>query len=448
MAHTGTFPRETFIAPKVGANIGAADMLVRSALFTVIFLSLWFSFHPFPTLDQPMEITDAGDPANQIGYSAFFILLAAWNLTHQPQRLLLLIRPIMIATLLWLAFTVVVSWDPALSMRRFAFALVTISIAGMVLPLPRDPRHFGDLMSAIALIVLIACYLGVMFAPSHAIHQASDIVEPELAGDWRGIFGHKNDASAAMVIFIFTGLFAARMRNAAIGGIIIVLALPFLYFTHSKTSLALLPVVYVMSLVMARMRRPAFGIGIALAVLLGLNIISIGSIYLPPIRSLVDAIMSDPSFTGRADVWKFAEDAVAQRPITGYGFSAFWGTDAVFYGMSGRGWANTASHAHNGYLDLALTVGIPGSILVTLWLIILPMVDFYRAPHDPASAPLKLLFLRICLFAAYDSCFETMFTEVGALWLVLFVAAFGMRFLAVTRVSGPPRLRPALKANA
>ena len=64
-------------------------------------------------------------------------------------------------------------------------------------------------------------------------------------------------------------------------------------------------------------------------------------------------------------------------------------------------WANTAGHAHNGYLDLALTVGIPGSVLVTLWLVVFPLFDFYRASHDLSGAPLEMLFLRVCLFAAY-----------------------------------------------
>ncbi len=445
MSHTGYFPQQA----RTASTAGASDMLIRSALFAAVFLWVWFTFHPFPTLDQPLEVTEAGDPATQIGYSTLFILLAGWNLTHQPQRLLLLIRPILIATLLWFALTVVLSWDPSLSMRRFAYALITIGIAGMVLLLPRDPRHFGDLMSSAALIVMIACYLGVIFAPAHSIHQASDILEPELGGDWRGLFGHKNDASAAMVIFILIALFVAHTRGIGLSVILIGLALPFLYFTHSKTSLAAFPIVYFVSLIMAHARRPVAGIGFALFVLLCLNMISIGSIYLAPVHSFVDSIMSDPSFTGRADVWKFAEDSVAQRPITGYGFSAFWGTDHVVYGMSGKGWANTASHAHNGYLDFALTVGIPGAVLATLWLFVLPLVDFYRAPADAVSAPLKMLFLRICLFAAYQSCFETMFTEVGALWLMLFVAVFGLRYLAVTRISGqPPRFRSTLKANA
>ena len=125
--------------------------------------------------------------------------------------------------------------------------------------------------------------------------------------------------------------------------------------------------------------------------------------------------MSDPSFTGRTDIWKFAVDHVAQRPITGYGFAAFWGTEQVVYGMTGATWANTASDAHNGYLDLALTIGIPGSALVTLWLIVLPLFDYYRAPEEPANAALKMLFLRICVFAGIESCFETLFTQVGTL---------------------------------
>jgi O-antigen ligase len=410
------------------------DTLIRSVLFAAVFLSLWFSFHPFASLAEPLAVTEEGDSANQVGYSTLFLLLAAWCLLHRPERLLLLVRPVLIVTLAWFALSVTTSWDPSLSARRFAFAMITIGIAGMVLLLPRNPRHFSDVMAAVVLIVIAACYLGVIFVPSLSIHQATDILEPELAGDWRGAFGHKNEASAAMVLFVFIGVFVARMRSPALGALIMALALPFLYFTHSKTAIAALMLVLMVSAIIAHV-RPAVGIAIALAVVVGLNLLSIGSIYFAPVRTVVDAIMSDPTFTGRTDIWKFALDHVAQRPITGYGFSTFWGTEQVVYGMSGVTWANTASHAHNGYLDLALTVGIPGSALVTLWLMVLPLLDYYRAPDDPFGAPLQMLFLRICLFAAYESCFETMFTQVGALWLILIAASFGLRFLAVSRVA-------------
>ena len=413
---------------------GPVDMLIRSLLIAAVFLTLWISFNPFPSLADPIDVTDVGNLANQLGYSGLCLILMAWCLTHQPQRLLLLARPIVIVTICWFALTVVTSWDPSQSARRFAFALVTIAIAAMVLLLPKTPRHFSDVMAVVVLIVLVACYLGVMLAPQLSIHQASDAVEPELAGDWRGIFGHKNEASAVMVVFVFIGLFVARMRSIGLGALIIALALPFLFFTHSKTAIATLPLAWLVSVVMARARKPGTGIGLALTLLIGMNLASVGSVYIPPIHALVDLIV-DPTFTGRTEIWQFAVDHVMQRPITCYGFATFWGTEQVVYGMTGATWANTASHAHNGYLDLALTVGIPGSLLATLWLVVLPLYDYYRAPETSENAALKMLFLQICLFAAFDCCFETMFFQVGNLWLVLITATFGLRFLSLTRVS-------------
>jgi len=431
VANIGYLPRQDFAVQRTSP----ADILIRSVLIAAVFLSLWISFHPFPALDEPIEVTEAGNLANQLGYSALFVLLAAWNLLHQPQRLLLLVRPVLIATLLWFALSVATSWDPTLSARRLAFALVTIGIAGMVLLLPKTPRHFADVMAVVVMIVLIACYLGVALAPQLTIHQASDVLEPELAGDWRGVFGHKNQASAVMVLFVFIGIFITRVRSLGLGSTIVALALPFLYFTHSKTAIAALPLALIVSVIMARATKPAHGVAAALSILVALNLLSIGSIYIAPIRAVVEAIMPDATFTGRTDIWKFAVDHVAQRPITGYGFATFWGTEQVVYGMSGATWANTAAHAHNGFVDLALTIGIPGSALVTLWLLVLPLFDYYRAPAEPDGAALKMLFLRICLFAAFESCFETMFTQLGAFWLILIAAAFGLRFLAVLRVS-------------
>jgi hypothetical protein len=66
---------------------------------------------------------------------------------------------------------------------------------------------------------------------------------------------------------------------------------------------------------------------------------------------------------------------------------------------------------------------------------VLPLIDFYRSPHEPSVAPLKMLFLRVCLFAAYESCFESMLIQEGALGLFLFMSAFGLRFLSLSRVA-------------
>jgi O-antigen ligase len=427
------------LVPAERHTVGRAldtDSLIRTFLLTAVFLLLWISFRPFESLAEPPEVTGVGNIANQVGYSLLFLVLAAWSLFHQPSRLMLLVRPILIATLLWFAVTVVTSWEPSLSARRLAFTLLIIGIAGMAMLLPKNVRHFSDVITAVVLIVLVLCYLGVVFAPSLSIHQSSDFLEPELAGDWRGVFGHKNEASAVMVLFTFIGLFVGRIRGAIVGAVIFVPALTFLVFTQSKTSLAMLPFVLIISTIMARVRRPAIGIAIALSGVAIFNILSVGSIYSEAMRKLLDLVLTDSTFTGRTEVWQFVLDHVMERPITGFGFASFWGTPEVVYGMGGYTiWANTAGHAHNGYLDLALTIGIPGAVLVILWLVVLPLMDFYRSPHERSAVPLEVLFLRVCLFAAYGSCFESMLLQEGGAALFLFAATFALRLVSVSRVT-------------
>jgi len=410
--------------------------IVRTALLAAVFLVLCISFQPFQSLAEAPDASPSGNVVTQVGYSILFLLLAAWCLFHEPRRLLMLARPVFIGTLCWVFLCVVTSWEPSLSARRFAFALLTIGIAGMVMLLAKSTRHFGDTLGVVVLIVLLASYFGVIFAPELSIHQATDFAEPELAGDWRGVFAHKNTAGAIVALFIFVGLFVARARSLLFGGLLVALSVPFLVLTGSKTSIVLLPVVLIVSFVIARMCCAYFGVGFALLILVAFNVLTVGSIYIAPVHDFLVATMSDPTFTGRTDVWRFSVAQIMAHPIAGYGFSTFWGTEEVLYGMGANSsWANTAGHAHNGYLELALTLGIPGMVLMILWLIVLPIRDYYRASRDPASVALNLLFLRICLFGAYQSCFESGFMEVGVLWFFPILAAFGLRFSAVARVN-------------
>lgn len=421
---------------EVGAAIDA-DTLVRSILFIGVFLSVWISFHPFQDrANATTAITEGGDLVNQAAFSAMFLALAAWTYHHEPRRLLLLLRPALIATLAWCAISVVTSWEPALSARRFAFALVLMSISGMALLLPKNLRHFSDLMAVVALTVLAVCYLGVLLAPQLAIHQATDFLEPEHAGSWRGLFTHKNQAAATMVLIIFVGMFVARMRSFALGGLIVALASIFLAFTQSKTAIGVLPFVFLLAAIIARSRKPGTGVVLVVAILAMFNLFSVGTVVFEPVRGLVELIMPDATFTGRTDIWQFALQAVGQRPITGYGFSAFWGTDQVVFGPSENStWASAATDAHNAYLNLAVTIGLPGLVLAIIWIVILPIADYYRLPRVANTAPLRTLFLRVCLFGIFASCFESaIFQQVGEVWFMYMTAAFGFRYLSVTPV--------------
>jgi O-antigen ligase len=434
VANTSIFPAES---AAISTPV-SADMIIRSILFVAIFLSVWISFHPFQDLaEPPPELTSGGDLANEVGFSTAFLVLAVWTSLNQPSRLKLILRPALIMMLLWCALSVVTSWEPSLAARRLAFALVLMSISGMALLLPKTLRHFSDLMAAVTLIVLVACYLGVMFAPSLSIHQATDFLEPDHPGNWRGVFPHKNEAGATMVLFIFVGIFVARMRSLGLGALIIVLAAVFLFFTQSKTAMGVLPLALILSAIVARLRSPATAIALVLAVLAIFNLCSVGTVLFEPVREVVESIMPDATFTGRTEIWQVALQAVAQHPITGYGFLAFWGTEQVVYGLGDTtSWVNSAADAHNSYLNLALSIGIPGLALVIVWIVILPILDFFRHPRTIYTLPLQMLFLRVCLFSIYAACFESsLFKAAGEIWFFFMIAAFGFRYLSVTRLT-------------
>ncbi len=415
-----------------------ADTLIRSLLFVAAFLAAWISFHPFQSLaEPPPAVVEGGDLVNQLAFSTLFLALAAWTWFHQPQRLALLVRPILVCLLVWCVLTCATSWEPSLAARRFAFALVLIGIAMMVMLLPKNMRHFSDLLAAVALIVLVASYLGVFLVPQLAVHQATDFLEPEHAGNWRGVFAHKNQAGAVMVMIVFIGLYVARMRSLALGGLIAALALIFLGFSQSKTAIGVMPLVLILSGIIGRSRRPMTGIALVVVILAAFNLFSVGTVIFEPVRKLVELVMPDATFTGRTEIWQLGVDAVARRPITGYGFSTFFGTDEVVYGLGENAtWANAATDAHNAYLNLALTIGLPGLLLTILWIAVLPIADFYRRSRDAETAPLLLLFLRICLYGIYSSCFESsIFQQVGEVWFFFMTCAFGLRYASLARAS-------------
>jgi O-antigen ligase len=76
----------------------------------------------------------------------------------------------------------------------------------------------------------------------------------------------------------------------------------------------------------------------------------------------------DPTLTGRTDLWAFAADALRQHPWLGYGYDAFWlgrGGDSIRVAV---GW--DAPHSHNGFLDLSLDIGLIGTALFLIGLLI------------------------------------------------------------------------------
>jgi O-antigen ligase len=280
-----------------------------------------------------------------------------------------------------------------------------------------------------AAVVLILSYLGIILAPHLTIHQPGDLVEPELAGKWRGIYGHKNVAAAAMAVFVYTGWFARRVGHPLAGGAIMVAAFVFLIFSGGKSELGLVLVVPVIAFLVARAPSIWLKAFLAFAPLATLAFLTVGSVVSPAARAILTALSIDPTFTGRTDIWKFALGAIAEHPWKGEGYEAFWFSEALRHGVEGKTkWLALVATSHNSYIDLALTIGIPGLLLVIVAFVIVPLRDFHRTLPTTENRVLAGFFLLLWLFALYVGMFEAFFlNRADPMWFVLALAACGLR---------------------
>jgi exopolysaccharide production protein ExoQ len=189
---------------------------------------------------------------------------------------------------------------------------------------------------------------------------------------WQGIFGSKNAFSAHLAVFALISL--AMLLDRTVSRWVRVLALigvlvsgPLLVKAESAGALiVVVPCVGVMLLASASRRfagqQKLFLVAIAaiavatVALLITANASSVLSVVL-------DESGKDPTLTGRTDLWAVGLADIAQHPLLGVGYRAFWVRGygpaeqlwAMFYEQSGAGF-----NFHDLYISNAVDLGLIG----------------------------------------------------------------------------------------
>jgi O-antigen ligase len=429
----------TVAMPRRSPLFANGEQLCRDFLFLATFLLTWFTASPFPDLSDAklLEPQTSGNLLGQISMLLITGALAAFVLLKRPPLVRRIVTVPLTATLVAFAISAVLSSYPDVALRRLVLAGFTIFQGSTILLLPCGRERFARLLVVAAVLILAACYIGVAFFPHYSVHQASDIAERGLAGDWRGFFTHKNGAGAAMGVLIFIGIYVYRSCDRIAGISIVILAALFLEFTHSKSPRNLLPVVLGLSYLIPRMRGWRIAWALAVMTPLILNLLTLGSVMFAPISRLVSAVLPDPTYDGRDVIWQFALDHVAARPFFGFGFESFWRMPNLVAEWNYlESWGYQASDAHNGYLNLAVTTGLVGLALSMFWVIGQGFIDYRRALARGADRPLVTLFLQIWLFCLCLGCFESVFFSGGdGLWFLTVASIAGFRFLSLAKTS-------------
>ncbi|MDI1261962.1 MAG: O-antigen ligase [bacterium] len=412
--------------------------IVRGATFIGTLLLGWISLHPFVSLED-MQIGDVGTGNEAMTYVTFgclSVLTVALAMRDDARGLATLLSPAFVLFGGWVLMTAVLSFDPATSVKRLTLTLFVAVVTASLMLLPKSQRELVRWLTIASLALLAICYLGILLAPDLSIHLATDAQEPGLAGNWRGAFGHKNQAAAIMVMVLFLGIYAVRSGLWISGAGIIVLASLFLLYSAGKSSLTLCFAVLLLTSATSVIRSFWLRSIVLLTPLLLLNLLSVGTVLFEGLSAISSILPFDSTFTGRTDIWAFALQSLKARLLTGYGFASFWGSSAIQNLPEGKEWAGFAAHSHNGYLDTTLGMGIPGLILLVVVLVIVPLRNFQKAYEGGNDGPLAMALLRIWLFGLYLSAMESFFLDrADPLWIMFLMAVFGLHYLARFRAA-------------
>ncbi|RZM79587.1 O-antigen ligase family protein [Leptolyngbya iicbica] len=221
-------------------------------------------------------------------------------------------------------------------------------------------EQFNLLVTFFSIVLVSSLFF--MLIPGYGIDFAKH------AGAFRGIYSHKNIFGPIMSMGTFTFLiysktnFCVNKKLAYLG-----FAASFFMVVGSRSSSSLLYTLLLIFLVHAiqvlRLRGQLFA----------WSLMALASLYFfittwqETIKvTVLNWLGKDPTLTGRTDIWDVILDKIQERLWLGYGFDGFWHGiyGESFYVRNAVRW--DLPNAHNGYLDLALEIGIVGVALLML----------------------------------------------------------------------------------
>jgi O-antigen ligase len=274
------------------------------------------------------------------------------------------------------------SADPSLTFKR------SISVAGALLTLSflyraLGPQKLWETFVLFSAGFVVVQMLLMLAAPSYAFHNASDLGVAEHAGRFRGFYFHKNEAArlglmALLVLGVSRHRFTLRVWIALMG-----CASVTLLATQSSKVIAALCFAMLFYWFLTRRMAPTLKL-LLLAYLALMAGLVLALMDVDALReTFAQALGRDASFSGRDVLWTLARTHIQENFFLGGGFYAGWPQSAVDYLTMLKGPSGALNHAHNGYLQLTLDLGVIGlaltlfpSLLFVKRLFVLPRVEW------------------------------------------------------------------------
>jgi hypothetical protein len=396
------------------------------ALVAVLLLS-FIGLSPVAVIGDPAPgsavlQSGEGDTARQISFLLLFGIMAVYVTMTRGLRQLAAIPAALAVILGWCWLSVFWAVSPDIALRRIALTTIVVLIVRYCVASLSYKAVLSLLFGTFAAILLLD-WAAIPLLPN-AIHQSNEAINgigDNLIGNWRGLQSHKNEAGAfcAMACMVF-GYVSFRSRSLIVGPLLVALSLLFLYMTQSKTSGGFVFVAMLAGVVVcASYKRPVVrGIILFLAAMA----VPVAVLLLPNTIDTALYTFDDPgAFTGRAQIWPVLLAYASDHLMLGAGYGSFWSVgDASPVFNYTSGWILTIDHAHNGYLDLLVQIGLIGLVLTVGGLVVYPLyVLLFRPLGNGAS---RWLLASLVVFGCLHDLLETSLLErANPVWVAMVI---------------------------
>ena len=262
------------------------------------------------------------------------------------------------------------SIDPSLTLRR-SVSLTTCFLFGYVALVAFGPRRtirlygWSLFLAAVASWVALPIFHGRVF-------DNDDLATGQALRTFHGVFTQKNELSVEMLMgfccWAYTGIVEPRAKEVDRLVWPVAIAVILAAMVYSKGTTSVLGVMIASACVIG-LRWPGWRARLILSASIAAVVLLIVSIVVFEPDLVFAALGKDSSMTGRLPLWMDTARAIAERPILGWGYNAFWTSDSIGaqYIWQRIGWP--APNAHNGPLQLGLDFGLAGGTLYVIMIV-------------------------------------------------------------------------------
>ena len=197
--------------------------------------------------------------------------------------------------------------------------------------------------------------------------QKGVMIGGELEGAWKGIYSHKNAFGRTMVfstmIFLLQAISNKQYKFLLWSGV--ALSFTLVILSNSKTSLViLLTLLAIFPLYRALCWSYSWLIPFLIIVVFSIGIAIL--FFVTQLESILTTLGKDVTLSGRIPLWELVIAKISERPWLGFGYGGFW---TGWNGESGDIWRIETwepPSAHNGLLDICLSIGLVGAVLAVI----------------------------------------------------------------------------------